>query len=651
MASLTLAHTWAEVYQYLPEVSAQRFAQIRGLLAMTKLLVEVGENFTLNSLFNTELGISPSRLIDTLDYYTISTTKPTDYTFALYTLYVNVPKQSFKFLEGWMEHKLGDEKWAKYWCVMSGNSLHIFSSSQPSKNTHVGTIGVGPGSRLVKREGDEKNGYKFDLYTLKKVNRFKTSKFSEREIWRAFIEGIANGSVPENIDLLPGQINDIQISLNEYFKIQKLVRRPLPIPSETPSDTSYESGFDTPNASTSGSYRCDDSDDYLEPVSPKINPPVDNYQQKLIFYTDSRRSDVPSWFFSNCSRELAIQILDRGAKYGNTLMRESSNDSKNLVISKRMESNGGKTETHYIVNRLSTGYKIDVENPHEPMKSLSEVMEFFVETSGRAVTFPMSCNELSKLGISEKIYNHYNTKIVKAVDVPPRNTESVLGQLIISSKYSQTVLTKYSEKNEIAIGIIAPTPHKTLRSKSVPNIAQQTGMKLQALSFSEGLTSNKHSYVNTNQNSLSFDKGKKNIQNDTLPSSPSIQPPPLPPNHPPPLKQSGSFESSREPKRQLPKHSQSLGATDYPNHKQTARYSQSVNENVQMSNARTMIPDMHQGNIPAKSTNSPSEETSDNKENFKKKLEGLLVGSAPRSSGCVQSFSSSGEIPILSKLS
>ncbi|XP_055877894.1 uncharacterized protein LOC106078511 isoform X3 [Biomphalaria glabrata] len=520
--------------------------------------------------------------------------------------YANSPKQS-KFLEGWMEHKSVDSKWAKYWCVMSGSSIHIFNNPKQSKETHVGSIDIGRGARLVKREGDEKNGYKFDLYTMKKVNKFKTSKFSERELWRAFIEGITSGSIPDNIDLLPGQINDVQLSLNEYYKIQKLIKRPLPIPSEPPIEENYEPGFDTPNTSTSGSFpACDD--DYMEPL------PVNNYQ-KLIFYPDSRKTEIPSWFFPNCTRELAIQILERGAKYGNTLMRESTSDSKNLVISKRMESNGGKTETHYVVNRLSNGYKIDVENLHEPMKSLYEVMEFFIDTSGRSVTFPMTCNDLTKFGITEKIYNHYNTKIVKVL------YDADSGEETLDAPDPKMSVPPQS----------APIPCKG-RSQSVPDIGHQAGLKFQTLSIANGLSNCDPPYMNVNQKITSLDQGKKSLLQAVSPplpgNHPKLQPPPLPPNHPPPLKQSASFDSPAESKRNPPKHSLSLGSMDSQNRKQNLRLSQPIKV------APDVAPAAMVHEISSNKTSNLSSPISDepNKEMFKKRLEGLL-GPSPRLSG------------------
>lgn len=44
------------------------------------------------------------------------------------------------------------------------------------------------------------------------------------------------------------------------------------------------------------------------------------------------------------------------------------------------------------------------------MKTLCEVMDFFVKTSGKEATKPLTCNDLTKLGFPE---NDYDTKIIR----------------------------------------------------------------------------------------------------------------------------------------------------------------------------------------------------------------------------------------------
>ncbi|XP_005094148.2 WAS/WASL-interacting protein family member 3 [Aplysia californica] len=84
-------------------------------------------------------------------------------------------------------------------------------------------------------------------------------------------------------------------------------------------------------------------------------------------------------------------------------MREGPNG---LAISKRMDARPTASLNHYMVQPRGDGYILDVVNPHKPMKSLAEVMAFFVETSGRMSTIPLITNDYSKLGIPEEDHFH-----------------------------------------------------------------------------------------------------------------------------------------------------------------------------------------------------------------------------------------------------
>lgn len=541
--------------------------------------------------------------------------------------YVNLAAtQTFKFHEGWLDHRAKDGHWSRYWCVLKKDDMILFSSNKTSRESHVGIIALGPQSRIEKREGDERSGYAFDLFSLKRVNTFKTAKFSERELWKAYIEGIATGRVPDNIDLLPGQINDIQITLNEYNKYQISSPRQIPL-CQGSSSFSQTGGFDTPNTSTSGSFLDFESDindnGYLEPVSPT---------QRKIFFPDPAKMDIPSWFFPNCSRELAIQILDKGSKYGNTLMREGTNNSKNLVISKRMENLGTKNYAHFVVTLHSSGYKIDVENPHQPMKSLSEIMDFFVESSGRQSTFPMKTNELSMFGISEKVYNDYNTKIVKFQHDADSGEETVEGPQFSSStdlgppeppappppahtQKSFSTRNGSLTQDSLATG---PQPHKNSRSKSVPNISQEDLIRLQLSNREKvGLSSQTHS-----------------VSPSLAPNHPTTVPPPLPPNHPPPLKHSASLDSASQAKGV----GQRTFHADGQAHKlnATLKYSTSMCEERNIKRGPDVAPKSSSEN-----TNKQTSSLKDvpvSKENFKKKLEGLLGSTS--TSGSVANLAS-----------
>jgi len=109
--------------------------------------------------------------------------------------------------------------------------------------------------------------------------------------------------------------------------------------------------------------------------------PVNQNNNMHPFHHDPQLNTViPPWFI-DCSREKAESILSFNGHHGNVLLRPSSTymlDGK-YVISFRSDSfHSGSQVHHFSVVRTNIGFVIDVENPHHPMSSLSEVMQFFV---------------------------------------------------------------------------------------------------------------------------------------------------------------------------------------------------------------------------------------------------------------------------------
>ncbi|XP_052796897.1 uncharacterized protein LOC128229196 [Mya arenaria] len=94
----------------------------------------------------------------------------------------------------------------------------------------------------------------------------------------------------------------------------------------------------------------------------------------------------PSWFITRCSRAMAETVLRAAERlgYGNTLMRESTTHMSNgsYVISKLVREQTDVQFDHYEVIRVAGGYKIKVENEHEPMTCLTEVMHYFQRKCG-----------------------------------------------------------------------------------------------------------------------------------------------------------------------------------------------------------------------------------------------------------------------------
>lgn len=327
-------------------------------------------------------------------------------------------RHNVKFCEGWLQHKVrhhGGSQWEKLWLVLKGNIIYIFNSTDTSAENQMGNLTVDTESKFTPRGGDKEKGFKFDLTTGKRLNTFKTEKNSERELWRAYVVGLSKGHVPSDIDLLDTELRKIQREIDSYISGN-------PAPND-PSIIYRQSGLSKSSSDESGVVvsigpqdgfsvgRVPSYSGSSSSGSRSASTFVENGGPTLIhkFYDDrSRDQTPPSWFFSHCSRQQAETILQRGERYGNTLIRESTSykDNGSYVISKLVRKQGAMTFEHYEVMRTAGGYKVNVENPHDAMRSLSQVIDYFIRTSGgREHTRPMETNDLSLLGLHNPDYD------------------------------------------------------------------------------------------------------------------------------------------------------------------------------------------------------------------------------------------------------
>ncbi|KAK6180384.1 hypothetical protein SNE40_012551 [Patella caerulea] len=320
--------------------------------------------------------------------------------------YVNECKGRSKLLEGYLEQKTQDGKWKTYWCVLRGSTIFIFTAPETIQDNHKGTLEINNDTRFAVGESDlKKESFRFDLRTTKHFNKFKCKKFSERELWRAYIIGISTGSIPEDLDLMKGQICMIKDEIKQFHqnRNQPLLprRRPESDSSPSPSGGSLHSGFSNPEDSIEEKFP-----EYLEMNNPNNGGPFMRHK----FWNEHDRTDVPSWFFVNCTRELAEKILKKNPEFGNTLMRESCSYRGNgsYTITKHVNF-GVDSLVHFEVIRVAAGYKINAENAPQVSTCLADVMTHFVHLSGAQATKLFLTNNLKKLGLDNP---DYQTKIV-----------------------------------------------------------------------------------------------------------------------------------------------------------------------------------------------------------------------------------------------
>lgn len=346
----------------------------------------------------------------------------------------------WRFFEGSLEHKGKQGRgYQTLWCVLKGRTIHIFKErDQRNDDTVVGSLNIDNKTECT--ASDTRDGYKLELITegldkTRRVNRFKTKKKVERELWRGYILCLSKGTVPNDLDLTDTQIEEIKASVNSFLleeasgsthgggslsiggksRHQELSKRASVSPSEDSglgATIKHPRSIGTQNSSSSGSRGT---------ISGGGGGPTMRHK-----FTNNPRMDdqIPSWFFSSCSRDLAERILVNSGSLGNTLMRESSSQkvSGSYVISKIGKIDGVVKIEHFEVERVDRGYKIKVENDHEPQKNLIDVINTFRFIAGFENTIPMKTNDLCDFGLSEDDSNPYRMKRIER-EIPSKTRE------------------------------------------------------------------------------------------------------------------------------------------------------------------------------------------------------------------------------------
>uniref|UniRef100_A0A0B7AFB1 Uncharacterized protein n=1 Tax=Arion vulgaris TaxID=1028688 RepID=A0A0B7AFB1_9EUPU len=305
------------------------------------------------------------------------------------------------------------------------------------------------------------------------------------------------------------------------------------------------------------------------------------------------------------------------------------------------------------------GYKIDVENNHEPMQTLSEVMEFFLDTSGRKTALPMKCNDLTILGINDPADNDYNRRIVtikQDADSGEEMVDTGTNEMycLPTEKGPPDVIAPpppHVNKKEIKQQTINdPHDRWNMRSISVPNINHEGVEQVQSARFPQApITSSgpqnspgMRTIIDAKLEGL-HDQSRRTSNIPPLgPPSSQVATPPLPPNHPSLFKKTHSQSamiSSQDNipanvKRTVPKHTKSVSSVDVQVRKTSPRdqhsTSQARDELSQISriNKQKEMPD---GTLKLKGNVIRSELEEEEKilspvssDSFKKELGGIL---------------------------
>ncbi|CAH1252797.1 OR14J1 [Branchiostoma lanceolatum] len=316
----------------------------------------------------------------------------------------------------------GKERGQHKFIVKSNKDLHKFLTlAPPTINNHVGMTGgwVHKGSHeyLVNRYpypvGQHRNAYR--------AGETQVIGAQLRDVWKAYILTIATHVVPEDLNLLPGQLIDVQRTLEQ--ETYRLASPPPPVPphyGKVTRSASSSSGYSSGQSGTmSGSGDSAGSEASSLPPPPPYTPPATTVEMHAYrFYPDylKERGHVrPPWFFNLLPRDQVEQVLSDNILNGNMLLRSSESAPGGLVLSARLPVDGEPTVRHYIVNMTNGHFVLDIDKKHPPILNVYELINYFIDQSGGNVV-PLETIELSELALPPPLYEE--NRVVKLDECP-----------------------------------------------------------------------------------------------------------------------------------------------------------------------------------------------------------------------------------------
>ncbi|XP_062281205.1 signal-transducing adaptor protein 1-like [Scomber scombrus] len=175
----------------------------------------------------------------------------------------------------------------------------------------------------------------FTLSMQKEDVQLKMENPDKGEEWRCYILTVVRKEIPCQLQLLPGQVSQLQDVLSEERNRNSLSGRPA-LPPRPP---------------------------FLSQAS--ASPPPED---KII--------EKPKCFF-NVSRKEAEKMLEDNPQHGGLILRPSAL-TNNYALTLRQLKNSGSVTKNYRVTSTNSGFVIEVETP-VTVSSLNDVVKYFLD--------------------------------------------------------------------------------------------------------------------------------------------------------------------------------------------------------------------------------------------------------------------------------
>ncbi|XP_051232439.1 signal-transducing adaptor protein 1 isoform X1 [Dicentrarchus labrax] len=252
------------------------------------------------------------------------------------------------YYEGYLEKRSFKDKTSrKLWTCLCGNTLFFFNEKRDTD--YIEKLDLSGFISITDDSSQDRNldAARFNLQMKDGNIKFTVPNAEARELWKGFIQSVAELSIPSIANLLPGQIRMLKEAIEkEKERIQ----------------------------------------------TPGVPPPVPTNSSPYI----RLQSEMPACYH-NVSRLEAELLLEREAKKGNLLLRPGSGGNS-FAVTTRQDLDGPVFRHYRVTRKHDGGFAIDVDNP-VLCPTLHDVINYLVENTDR-VLIPLIIEEAYEKNIS-----------------------------------------------------------------------------------------------------------------------------------------------------------------------------------------------------------------------------------------------------------
>ncbi|KAG8003551.1 Signal-transducing adaptor protein 2 [Nibea albiflora] len=215
------------------------------------------------------------------------------------------------YYEGFLEKRSFKDKTSrKLWTCLCGNTLFFFNDKRDA--VYIEKLDLSEFVSITDDSSQDRNleAARLNLQMKDENIKLTVPNAEARELWKGYIQSVAERSVPPSLNLLPGQIHMLKEAVEK------------------------------------------------EKERTKSGPPsgVDNFSVYV-----SLKADMPTCYH-NVSRMEAEMLLEREAKRGNLLLRPGRGENS-FAVSTRQDLDGPIFKHYRVTRKLDGGFAIDVDNP------------------------------------------------------------------------------------------------------------------------------------------------------------------------------------------------------------------------------------------------------------------------------------------------